>query len=305
MWRAEAVVEALGGEWHGSSGLAPCPVCQPQRRTDQRGLSVGVGRNGTLLYCHKSGCSFKYLRTALEQIGFKPSDADDLQQVDAERKANVREQQGRARKLWERAVPITGSPAERYLRARGINGPLPTSLRWSPRAFHMGFQQWFGAMVANVSTGGVHRTYFDAAGARLATDPKMMQGPCLGGAVTLRHGPGPLIVCEGIETGLSLGVGHLRDIFGPGTIWACLSTTLMQGVNLPPKAGHLIIAADGDKAGGAAADHLMLRAEQAGWTVEVKAAPITFDWNDVLGEKPYLEMAAATLPDLNCASHHV
>ncbi|EKD97618.1 MAG: hypothetical protein ACD_23C00833G0003, partial [uncultured bacterium] len=63
--------------------------------------------------------------------------------------------------------------------------------------------------------------------------------------------------------------------------------------------------ADGDSAGGAAADHLTLRAEKAGWTVEVKAAPITFDWNDALREKPYLEMAAATHPDLNCASHHV
>ena len=294
MWKAEAVVEALAGEWHGASGLAPCPVCQPQRRADQRGLSVGVGRNGTLLYCHKSGCSFKYLKTALEQIGLQPSDAGDLQQLDAERKAKEHEQRDRARKLWKRAVPITGSPAEFYLRARGIKGPLPTSLRWTPRAFHMGFQQWFGAMVANVSTGGVHRTYFDAAGARLATDPKMMQGPCLGGAVTLRHGPGPLIVCEGIETGLSLGVGHLRDLFGPGTIWACLSTTLMQGVNLPPKARHLIIAADGDSAGTAAAEKLLLRAEKAGWIVEVKAAPHGSDWNDVLRKKPYLDMATAT-----------
>lgn len=288
MWKAEDVVEALGGEWHGVSGLAPCPVCQPQRRVDQRGLSVGTGRNGALVYCHKSGCSFKHIRKALEQIGLRSSEACNLQQVDEARKAKDREQRDRARKLWDRAVPIAGSPAERYLRGRGIAGALPSSLRWSPRAFHIGFQQWFGAMVANVSTGGVHRTYFDTVGARLETDPKMMQGPCLGGAVTLRQGPGPLIICEGIETGLSLGEGHLRELFGPGTIWACLSTKLMQGVILPPKAGHLIIAADGDEAGGLAAKNLGLRAEKADWTVEVKAAPHGTDWNDVLREKPYL-----------------
>lgn len=294
MWKAEDVVGALGGEWHGVSGLAPCPVCQSQRRVDQRGLSVGVGRNGALFYCHKSACSFKYIRKALEQIGLRPSDACDLQQVDEARKAKDREQRDRARKLWERAVPIAGTPAERYLRGRGITGTLPSSLRWSPRAFHMGFQQWFGAMVANVSTGGVHRTYFNTVDARLATDAKMMQGPCLGGAVTLRQGPGPLIVCEGIETGLSLGERHLRDMFGPGTIWACLSTKLMQGVILPPKAGHLVIAADGDEAGGLAAKNLALRAEKADWTVEVKAAPHGSDWNDILRENPYLEMATAT-----------
>ena len=62
----------------------------------------------------------------------------------------------------------------------------------------------------------------------------------------------------------------------------------MQGVILPPMAGHLIIAADGDEAGGLAAKNLGLRAEKADWTVEVKAAPHGFDWNDVLREKPCL-----------------
>ena len=99
MWKAEDVVESLGGEWHGLSGLAPCPVCQPQRRIDQRGLSVGIGRNGALFYCHKSGCSFKYIRKALEQTGLRSSEACDLQQVDEARKAKDREQRDRARKL--------------------------------------------------------------------------------------------------------------------------------------------------------------------------------------------------------------
>ena len=59
-------------------------------------------------------------------------------------------------------------------------------------------------MVADVQpTGGIHRTYFEKSGARIEKNAKMMLGPCAGGAVRLSDAThGPLVVCEGIETGL-------------------------------------------------------------------------------------------------------
>jgi hypothetical protein len=56
----------LGGKWHGSYGSAPCPVCQPERRQDQSGLSIRSEGNRLLTYCHKSACDF---RSVLQAAG--------------------------------------------------------------------------------------------------------------------------------------------------------------------------------------------------------------------------------------------
>ena len=62
---------------------------------------------------------------------------------------------------------------------------------------------------------GVHRTYLAEPGVKAFDDgAKLMLGRCAGGAVRLFDGLGPLLVCEGIETGLSLLSGitdtHVR-----------------------------------------------------------------------------------------------
>ena len=59
MTEAQTLTQALGGEWRGHSGLAPCPVCQIERRPDQRGLSIRAEGGALLAFCHKSGCDFR------------------------------------------------------------------------------------------------------------------------------------------------------------------------------------------------------------------------------------------------------
>jgi hypothetical protein len=138
-------------------------------------------------------------------------------------------------------------------------------------------------MIANVqSTGGVHRTFFTKQGKRLDESAKMMLGACSGGAVRLSHAVGPLVVCEGIETGLSLLSGLLD---GPHTVLAALSTSGIRGLSLPQKPGELVIAADGDDAGVAAASALGDRAHALGWIVSILSAPLGEDFNDVLVEE--------------------
>jgi hypothetical protein len=282
MTQAQDLTVALSGDWRGRGGNAPCPVCQPERRLDQRGLSIRSEGGQLLAFCHKSGCDF---RDIVRAAGLPPDalrhDPVEARKADAEREAYAAEQLAKARKLWTSSAPIHGTKGETYLRGRGIICPLPPSLRWAVDTYHGPSGRWLSAMVADVSTGGIHRTFFDKAGQRIGGNAKMMQGPCAGGAVALSEGPGPLVACEGIETGLSLLSGLLD---GPAVVWAALSTSGLRALHLPADPGALIVAADGDAPGQEAATALAERAYCLGWQVSLMPAPKGQDWNDVLQE---------------------
>lgn len=280
MTQAHDLTRTLGGYWRGQGGNAPCPVCQPERRRDQRGLSIRCDGGLLLVHCHKTGCDF---RDIVRAAGLPPDamrhDPEAARQAEAQRATYAAGQLAKARKLWASGTPIRGTKGEAYLRGRGITCPLPPSLRWAADAYHGPSGQWLSAMVADVSTGGVHRTFFDRAGGRIRANAKMMQGPCAGGAVALSEGAGPLIACEGIETGLSLLSGLLD---GPVRVWAALSTSGLRALHLPADPGALIVAADGDQAGHESATALAERAYCLGWQVSLLPAPKGQDWNDVL-----------------------
>jgi hypothetical protein len=273
----------LGGKWHGSYGSAPCPVCQPERRHDQCALSIRSEGDRLLTFCHKAACDFRsVLRAAKMPVATGGSIDLTAARETSERRATYDgEQLARARKLWNGARPIAGTKGETYLRGRGITCPLPASLRWAPDAFHGPTARWLSAMVADVSTGGVHRTFFEKTGQRIERNAKMMLGPCSGGAVALSEGPSRLVACEGLETGLSLLCGLLD---APATVWAALSTSNMRTLRLPEEPGELIVAADRDDSGAgmAAAEALAERAQGLGWKVGLWPAPEGKDWNDVL-----------------------
>ena len=270
--------------WRGQSGLAPCPVCQSERRTDQRALSIRAEGGALLAFCHKSGCDFRAIVTAagLPRDTLR-ADPEAAAVADAQRARYAADQRDKARRIWGQCKPLEGTKGAAYLRGRGITCALPPSLGWAADTYHGPSARWLSAMVADVSTGGVHRTFFDKGGARLGDDVKMMLGPCAGGAVTLSEGPigaaWPLVVCEGIETGLSLLSGLLDR---PATVWATLSTSGMRALALPKPAGELVIAADGDNPGIEAANALGERAHALGWRVLIWPAPDGQDWNDVL-----------------------
>ena len=111
---------------------------------------------------------------------------------------------------------------------------------------------------------------------------KMMLGLCAGGAARLSGGSGPLVVAEGIETGLSLLSG-LQD--ASPRVWAALSTSGMSGLILPRQPGELVLAPDGDAPGCEAANKLAGRAYAAGWRVRTMRCPDGRDWNDLLIEE--------------------
>jgi hypothetical protein len=202
----------------------------------------------------------------------------ETRQSDSEAKSRF------ASELWNNGQPIEGSHAHSYLRSRGINCRLPETLRFSPYCKHAPSGQAFPAMLAKLEgtdLPAIHRTWLDHSFPRKArVEPaKMMLGNTLGGSVRLSEGHGWLVVCEGIETGLSLLCGFLG---GPEAVWAALSASGMRGLKLPAPAGRLTVACDGDAVGRAAAVALAERAHAKGWTVGMMDPGDGKDWNDIL-----------------------
>lgn len=289
MSNARRITAALGGRWTSGNGIARCPAHEDRNPS----LSLTDGDNGRLLVkCH-AGCGYRDVTAALRQMGlwngggFRPFRdlAREACQA-AEKRKQVLKRSRQAQSLWARAFPIRNTPAEAYLRHRGITGAFPNSLRYIGDCWHPTARR-FPALLAYIGgTEGfaLHRTYLKKDGRSKAdvAPAKAMLGQVKGGAVRLSHGPGPLVVAEGIETGLSLLSGLIGT---PATVWAALSAGGMKALRLPENPGQLIIAADGDPVGLSAAEALAERAHGLGWQVSLLPAPRGCDWNDVLTGK--------------------
>lgn len=286
---ARTITAELRGKWFGRYGLAFCPA---HHNTKTPALSLSDGRKGLLARCH-AGCPFAAIAAALRGLGLMEGGgayvAPDPHTAAARRaveRAEAAKRAAQAFALWREAQPIGGTLAERYLRGRGVTCPLPETLRFAPSCWHATARRLpaMVALVEGVESFAVHRTYLRADGSGKADveRAKAMLGAVTGGAVRLCGGTGPLVVAEGIETGLSLASGLLR---APATIWAALSTSGMRGLALPPLPARLTLASDGDDPGRAAAHALATRASGLGWRVSLLPAPDGRDWNDVLQKK--------------------
>lgn len=298
MIEAAELTRNIGGKWHGQYGSAACPVCQPERRRDQNALSIADGGDGRLLlHCHKAGCSFlDVIKATGIQAGeyFLPDTAVVANRA-AELKALDAKKSQQALVNWSTAGPIFNTPAEVYLRSRGITGALPNTLRYHPSCWHVSATH-LPAMVAAIEGGkdfAVHRTYLSHDGREKAkVDPvKAMLGTVAGGAVRLRLGRGPLMVGEGIESTLSASILYDDPEMA---VWAALSASGMSHVKLPEfgRLGglglvrpSLIIAVDGDEAGRRAGHELAERAHLHGWRVDIMDPGDGTDWNDRITEQ--------------------
>ena len=150
-------------------------------------------------------------------------------------------------------------------------------------------------MVALVTRGSdgtplaIHRTFLARdGGGKAPVDPqKMMLGPCRGGAVRLGDPTDLLMVGEGIETCLAA-----MQATGNPT-WAALSTSGMRSLDLPKEVRNVIVLADGDDAGEAAARDCAWRWKREGRRVRIARPPRGTDFNDILmGRAPRIEEAA-------------
>jgi putative DNA primase/helicase len=188
-----------------------------------------------------------------------------------------------ALRLWHSAVPAVGTPVVTYLHSRGIRLAAPNSVRFHPHLKYQKGGTW-PAMIALVTRGcdgeplAIHRTFLarDGAGKAPVTPQKMMLGPCRGGAVRLAATTGMLMVGEGIETCLAA----MQATGLPA--WAALSTSGLRTLRLAAEIPEVIVLADGDEPGEAAALDAAGRWQREGKTVRIARPPAGLDFNDVL-----------------------
>lgn len=284
---AERIVRALGGRWTGRSGICRCPAHDDRTPS----LSVATGHDGRLLLNCFTGCAFEDVVAALRGRGIlegsgrihRPDPAEVARQ-EAEERAEREKRTRQARAIWAESLPIYGTLGERYLRRRGITGPMPPALRFHPSCWHKSAKRLPALVAAVMDLRGemlaCHRTYLAEPGAKAAVDPpRLMLGPVAGAAVHLSDGAGPVLVGEGIESTWSAFI--LR---GDRTAraWAALSAGGMEALHLPPQPGRLVIAPDADARGRTAAQTLAERAHVVGWAVSILEPPPVGDFNDAL-----------------------
>jgi len=163
-------------------------------------------------------------------------------------------QREKALAMLERSVPIYGTLAEDYLREkRGIAVGVSSVVRFMPHAFNFSTSKEHPAMIAPIQDvkGDViaaHCTFLDpTTGNKLGGDgikPRLIFGACSGGAIRLSPLKKKVIVCEGVEDGLSI----LQSI-ADACVWVSAGTSGMQNLQLPISVSEVIIAMDNDPEG--------------------------------------------------------
>jgi hypothetical protein len=286
---AETIARALGGRRIGGSWTARCPAHDDRTPS----LSIRDADGGKVLVrCH-AGCDQKRVIAALRGRGLWVKDGPRLLSRES-RYAAVEHKPGpedtrrseAALAIWGSAERAQGTLVDLYLASRAIRLPAPDGLRFHPGLRHPSGGIW-PAMVGLVTRGfdgnplAVHRTYLarDGVGKAPVAPQRMMLGPCRGGAVRLADPHDVLLIGEGIETCLAAmqGTGF--------PAWAALSTSGMRTLDLPRDVRDVIVLADGDNAGEAAARDTARRWKSEGRRVRIARPPRKMDFNDLLTAK--------------------
>lgn len=260
-----------------------------------------------LLHCF-AGCTWPELQSAGQSLGYLPAyGAAPAPQPPRRRLPATPPEDGERkrrtyREQFRQALPLTSDgPAVRYLAARGL--PLtafPATLRdeaaryWAPadpRPLSLGR---FPAMLAAIqgpdgALVGLHRTYLMGHGKARLIHPDsgevlpakkmwaIAPGATQGAAVRLHPVTDCLVVAEGIETTLAAHLASGRPA------WAALSANGLARLVVPQEVQDVLIAADADDAGEAAANTLATRLIRKGRIVRI-ATPSAGDWADVYQE---------------------
>ena len=243
------------------------------------------------------GCRSGDVAAELRRLGLLDDDAadpppppSDPAEIERQRQAEDRNRQRRiaaALDFWRHeTVNPHGTVVERYWTARGLNLPIPPTIRISRswlRHPEGGTRPAMIALVQHAEHGSVaiHRTWLAVDGSAKASfrSPRLSLGPISGGAVRLAPAGELLLIGEGIETSASA----MQATGQPA--WAALSAGGIERLILPQIVSTVIILADNDVSG---AGEAAARAATARWIAEGRRVRIAMpakpgtDFNDVL-----------------------
>jgi phage/plasmid primase-like uncharacterized protein len=190
--------------------------------------------------------------------------------------------------ILSRAMPLSGSHGEAYLRTRGIDAAAAVEdLLFHPDLTHFQTRMGYPALIAIVrdvdgEPVGLHRTWLDpVTPAKAALDnPKKSFGTIRGGAIRLFPAASFVVIAEGIETALAICTAR-PDL----PVWAAVAAGHLAECLLPADISEIVIAADHDanRAGLKAADRLAERLVAEGRRVWIALPPqADTDFADVL-----------------------
>lgn len=284
-----AIVRALGGELYdgGRRATVPGPGHGPEDRsvslllTDGRVVVHSFGRS------HWAEILDDLRTRGLVDPRSRPTEAVPITPSRTP-PSNPAERSRRAVQVWSEGRPVGRSLALTYLRRRGVLRPnfADGSLRFHDglaSAVYAGVGRRRPALLAAVRTPGdavcgLEITYLDSNGTRacdLRTSRKTIGAVLAGSAVRLDPADHELLVGEGVVTTLSAA-----DRFSLPS-WALLSAQNLRTWVAPAGVDRVVIAADRDAAGQAAARGLAERLLSAGREVRVETPPAPFgDWNE-------------------------
>lgn len=271
-----------GGEWYCSGSNSPLGYAVGVvLRGSKRGVVgfFGGSRSGgdilTLaVECHngdfKAACDWARLFLGMRAFDPKAGAPDRVyvpRQPDPKKLADERRYKEnrieKAIKIWNRGVPIAGTPAELYLLNRGLErSDWPVTLRyvealeWELGAIYKG-DKWVGpgpnhpaliACLQNVDRQktGVWRIFITPDGQKAPLEQvKVGMGSPIGSCVRLGPATEELDIGEGLET--SLGLVQLNRENGyERSVWSALSTSGMMNLVVPKGVRIVRIYPDGD-----------------------------------------------------------
>jgi putative DNA primase/helicase len=285
---ASWTAQALGGSASPNSSnwyRAPCPAHAGDAADT---LALHDGDYGLIVYCHK-GCARRAVFAAISALlrdGRFNRPAPSASTAAVARVATPEDLLRSAQRRWAETTAIAGTLGEQYLRiARGITIALPVTLRFHPHLLHPSGVRGPAIVAAVVDVDdeqcAIHRIWLDPETGGLARfdKSKLSLGATTGCGVRLGEATNAVAVTEGVETGLSL-----QQLTGRPA-WAALGSGL-RSIVLPPGIRDVLIGADNDAAGIAAANELRARLLGEGRSVRV-ITPRTpgWDFNDQIRGK--------------------
>lgn len=261
------IVGTLGGTWHGFNAMCRCPAHADSKPS----LSLRQGHDGILVHCF-AGCAADDVLREIARIEpgrrYEPPPAQR-----AGRPANLE-------RLWNDALPIEGTPAQAYLRFRGITGTFD-DLRFHPRCpwGPKPLTRFLPALLVAAREGrvlrAIQRIFFDLeTGSYLDKVTLGTPGGATWQGVRVRE---TLALGEGFET--SAAFSQIHGI----PCWATLGAARLDRVYIPASVTTLIFAEDNDFEGRRARRKAWAAYRPQGFILKRMPPPPRFgDWADVL-----------------------
>lgn len=246
-------LQTTGNEWRGC-----CPFHKDGSpslyiyKGGQRWYCFGCGKGGDVIDFVRELHRVDFLQAAsMLRAGDMPCvSLEPIEKSDRTKEQRVEE----ARAIWRAASPAHGTHVETYLRSRGLDLRIPETIRFAWLAY--GSRGPKHPCLVAVITGpdnrlcGIQRTYLapDGRGKANVAKPKLSLGRISGGAIRLAPAANELMVCEGLEDGLTIQQEHGR------AVWVAAGAGNLHKMAFPPLVSRVTIGGDADETGRAGAE---------------------------------------------------